>query len=152
MDQRFHPGRRGTFIQIVADTFNNFELFGRKVNLVLTPGGLGFCLRIHLDCVKLKSCFGCSLKQPWLVQAGLSLNQSSVQDIKTMGKMRWVSEYSSASSFLLGLHNRTLSSIACMSGCDCEGLNETQTVKIRRGQYWIWKQNKGGLFIEYVEL
>ena len=46
-----------------------------------------------------------------------------------------VSIFYSASSFLLGLHNRTLSSIACMSGCDCEGLNETQTVKIRRGQY-----------------
>ena len=29
-----------------------------------------------------------SLKQPWLVQAGLSLNQSSVQDIKMSGRYR----------------------------------------------------------------
>lgn len=45
------------------------------------------------------------LKQPWLVQAGLSLNQSSVQDIKTMGKMRSGSGSGSGVRCIISLAN-----------------------------------------------
>lgn len=45
------------------------------------------------------------LKQPWLVQSGLSLNQSSVQDIKKSGKFRSGSSSGSGVRCIINLAN-----------------------------------------------